>query len=311
LLGGMLVELWGWPAVFWFRAPIALTALVFLRGVPSTSRRGAREPVDIVGAGLLAFGIVTLLLMLNQLQQLDRHNFLTFGLFGAALASLLGFLGWERRAALPIVNLALFRIGGFAAINLASVLIYLTGFAVLLFVPYYFVRFTGLSLPMAGAMLAASFGGTIAASPLAGWMVRRLAAERLAALGAVLCGGGLFLIGGWEAGAPALVLLAALVLQGFGVGFFQVAYLDVVMGTLPPQHRGVAGSLAMLTRTLGVVTGATLLTLLFHFVEVDALSRGQTAAESFLSAFRASFRIAGVVCALTGILVPLAKRIRT
>src|SRR5215471_11265903 len=34
LLGGIFVELWGWPAVFSFRAPIALVALLFLDGVP-------------------------------------------------------------------------------------------------------------------------------------------------------------------------------------------------------------------------------------------------------------------------------------
>src|SRR5712691_8648758 len=54
LLGGVLVQLWGWPAVFWFRAPIAFMALLFLEGLPAVSRPGVREPVDIVGAGLLA-----------------------------------------------------------------------------------------------------------------------------------------------------------------------------------------------------------------------------------------------------------------
>ena len=29
LLGGVLVQFWGWPAVFWFRAPLALIALLF------------------------------------------------------------------------------------------------------------------------------------------------------------------------------------------------------------------------------------------------------------------------------------------
>src|SRR6516164_8497826 len=48
LLGGALVEVWGWPAVFWFRAPIALMALMFIGGLPAAPRRGRREPVDIV-----------------------------------------------------------------------------------------------------------------------------------------------------------------------------------------------------------------------------------------------------------------------
>ena len=300
LLGGVLVDLWGWPAVFWFRAPIAATALVLISGGSLPSRAGPREPVDIVGAGLLALAISTLLLALNQLQQLERHLFPVIAFAAIALGGFFGFVQRERRIAQPIVNLDFFRIGGFAAVNGASVLIALTSFSVLLFAPYYLVRFSELSLPLAGAVLATSFAGSIAASPLAGRMIERFPADRVAALGAVLCGAGLFLIGDWARGAPAVALVIPLVLQGFGVGLFQVAYIDLVMGTLPRQHRGVAGSLAMLTRTLGVVTGATLLTLVFHDLEASSLANGGAPADAFLSAFRTTFRLAGIAAAATG-----------
>jgi MFS family permease len=303
LLGGLLVDFSGWPAVFWFRAPIAMTALVFLGRLPAAPRRGRREPVDIVGAGLLALAISTLLLTFNQLQHLERQPFPMIALCGITAASFFGFVRWERRVAQPIVNLDFFGIGGFAAINGASVLVYLTSFSVLLLAPYYLVRFTDLPLPMAGAMLAASFGGSIAASPLAGRMIERFPAARVAALGAVLNGAGLSLIGGWDVGTPPVAIVAPLVLQGFGVGLFQVAYIDMVMGTLPPQHRGVAGSLAMLTRTFGVVTGATLLTLVFHSLEGSSLANGGVAADGFLWAFRATFRLAGIASAATGVVM--------
>ncbi len=188
----------------------------------------------------------------------------TIAFAGVGLAGVFWFVRRERRVTHPIVNLDLFRIGGFAAVNGASVLVSLTSFSVLLFAPYYLVRYTGLPLPLAGAVLAASFGGSIAASPLAGKMIERFPAHPILALGAVLSGAGLFLIGGWDIDVSPAVVVAPLVLQGFGAGLFQVAYMDLVMGTLPPGQRGVAGSLAMLTRTLGIVTGASLLTLVFH-----------------------------------------------
>jgi len=230
-------------------------------------------------------------------------------LSGIAAASFFAFVRWESRVAQPIVDLDFFRIGGFAAINGASVLVYLTSFSVMLFVPYYLVRLTDLPLPLAGAVLAASSIGSIAASPLAGRMIERFPAARVAALGAVLNGAGLSLIGGWGAATPPAVVVAPLVAQGFGVGLFQVAYMDLVMGTLPPQHRGVSGSLAMLTRTLGVVSGATLLTLVFHGLEGSPIANGGAAADGFLPAFRATFRLAGIVSMVTGVVaVWLARR---
>jgi MFS family permease len=305
LIGGILVQLWGWPAVFWFRAPIALTALLFLKGLPPMSRPGRREPIDVVGAVLLALGISTLLLMINQLQHLQGRGLLAAGLLVLAGAGLWGFVRWERRVPQPIVKLEFFRSVSFAAANLASVAIYLTSFSVLLFGPYYLVRYAELSVPIAGGVLALSFLGNMIASPLAGFVVERVSAERVAVLGAVLGGIGLALIGSSRPGTSgqAIVIISALLLQGFGVGLFQVAYMDIVMRTLPRDHRGVAGSIAMLSRSLGTVTGATLLTLLFHTVETFS-----GAGENFLRGFAATFWIAGAICAGAGLLVLLTTR---
>jgi MFS family permease len=251
------------------------------------------------------------LLMLNQLQHLETHGLLAMGLLGVAATSLFGFVRWEHRVAQPIVDLGLFRTGGFAALNLASILIYLTSFSVILFGPYYLVRVASLSVPMAGAVLAASFVGSIVASPLAGLIIERASAGRVAALGAFLGGAGLVLIGSWNpeassqlASSQLIAMVGALVLQGFGVGLFQVAYMDIVMRTLPRRRRGVAGSIAMLSRSLGVVTGATVLTLVFHALE-DLWPK-----DAFLSAFSATFWLAGIISGLAGLLVLLARNVR-
>jgi MFS family permease len=294
LVGGILVRDWGWPAVFWFRAPIAAAVLLLLRRLPRPMAPATREPLDIPGAVLLAIGTAGLLLAANALQGLGRREYLAIGAGAMGVAALYGFGRRERRVSRPIVDLGLFRLDGFAAINLANVLISLTSFSVLLLTPYYLVRFSSFSSPAAGAMIAASFAGTIVAAPLPGLLVGRVAAERVAFLGAVLAASGLGLIGFWHPGMawPLASVVATLALQGFGVGLFQVVYLDVVIGTLPRTQRGVAGSLAMLTRTLGIVAGATLLTLLFHAF----------AADGFLTAYSATFRLASLGLLMGGLI---------
>ena len=203
-------------------------------------------------------------------------------------------------------------------VNIASILIYLTSFSVLLFAPYYLVRFSGLALPQAGGVLAASFASTMAASAIAGRLIERTHPNAVAAAGAVCGGAGLIAIGSWSPGAfgGTSAILAALILQGFGAGLFQVAYTDRVIGSMPPNQRGVAGGLTMLTRTLGIVGGATLLTLLFHVVETSTLASGGSAPRAFLTAFRATLYTAGAVSILTGAALPAiagicsAKRLR-
>jgi MFS family permease len=302
LVGGLLVSVWGWPAVFWFRAPIALMALLFLGGLPRGAGRAGREPLDIAGAALLALATGSLLLFVDELPSVGRGNWLALPLLALVLAAVWGFHRREVRTAAPIVNLEFFRSLGFAAVNIASILVYLTSFSVLLFVPYYLVRFTSLTLPWAGAVLASSFVGSIAASPLAGRLIERVPANIVASAGALMGGVGLIAIGSWNGGQAGgtLAILAALIIQGFGVGLFQVAYMDVVIGTLPQRSRGVAGSVAMLTRTLGIVGGATLLTLVFHAVEAAALVDGAPPSAAFLTAFRTTLYAASILSALTG-----------
>ena len=76
-----------------------------------------------------------------------------------------------------------------------------------------------------------------------------------------------------------------------------MSYTDIVTATLPRQDRGVAGSLAMMTRTLGVVTAASLLTLFFNRLELAALAGGAAPAAAFLHGFRGSFALATAISA--------------
>jgi EmrB/QacA subfamily drug resistance transporter len=310
LIGGALVARWGWPAVFWFRAPIALTSLLLLRGLPAGRERGRGERFDIVGALLLAFGLAGLLLAINTLPHIAEGNYLGLAMLALASASLAGFVRWEGRAAQPIIHIHLFRSARFALVNLASALMYLMTFSVMLIGPYFLVRYTGLTLFEAGFALASGFIAMAAASPLAGALVARLGPGWIAPLGALATGIGLFSVGIWQPDTPPPLMVLSLALQGIGIGFFQVAYMEIIMAASPLAHRGVAGSLSMLTRTIGVVTGAAALTLGFQAIETAALASGVDKTQAFLAAFRTMFRIAGIGAALAGGLIAWPERAR-
>ena len=313
LIGGALVARWGWPAVFWFRAPIALVSLIFLRGLPASPTAASRDGrFDIAGALLLAVGLAALLLAINALARIGQGNFMALLLFPAAAGSLFGFVWWERRAPHPIIRVELFRNAAFAIVNLASTLTYLVTFSVMLIGPFFIKplivsrygdHWGGFA---AGIVLGAGFIAMSLASPLAGALVARFGAARVAPLGGLLIGLGLFLVGGWQPQTPALSMVAVLALQGVGTGLFQVAYMELVMAASPLAHRGVAGSLSMLTRTVGVVIAAAGLTLAFQAIEGGARAAGATDAQAFLAAFHTMFRLCGGSAALIGLLVAVA-----
>jgi sugar phosphate permease len=94
-----------------------------------------------------------------------------------------------------------------------------------------------------------------------------------------------------DAATPLWMVAALLVAEGVGQGLLAVAYIDLVTDTLPARDRGVAGSLAQLTRTLGIVSGASVLTAL----------HAHAASGGFLAGYKFAFLVAG-----GGLLVALA-----
>ena len=93
-------------------------------------------------------------------------------------------------------------------------------------------------------------------------------------------------IGMVGAQAPILWLAAATLALGVGIGLFQVATLDILTSALPPEDRGVAGSLGMVTRTIGTLSGASLLMLAFQ------------SSESFMPGFERAFNLAATLAVL-------------
>lgn len=305
-VGGLLVQEYGWPAVYWARTPTTLLALLLLRLPPAPQASGSRPPFDMVGAGLLALALTALLLALNRARLIPDGDPTAVSLLLVSMLAGLGFVRWERRFVAPMLDLRVFAQRSFALLSVANILLSLAGFAVLLLVPYYLARFGAMPWYQAGFVLALSPGGTMLSSPLAGRLLGRLPPYPVALGGAVILALGLGLIATWQAEAGLLGMAVALLLQGIGIGLFHVAYLELVTATLPRQDRGVAGSLANVTRTMGVVGGASLLMLLFRSVQASGPA-GLDADAGFLAAFSATFAAAA---ALSGAVAMLAVLLR-
>jgi MFS family permease len=292
-LGGALVALGDWPAVFWFRVPIALAALVLLRA-PARAARDGDGRFDAPGAALLVLALVGLPLTINRL---DGASALPVGL--AALAALGGFVWRELRTPQPIIDLRVFRVPGFAAITAANLAINLAGFVVWLLVPYYLGRAGGTGVALGGVVLAASSLGIVIASQLGGRLLERVAARRLALAGALLSGLGLWLVGRWQSDAGLVEMLLGLLVQGIGLGLFQLACADSVTATIARQDRGVAGSLVLVTRTVGIVGAASLMRLVFETWSTR---------DGFLPAFHQCFDLAALLSLATAVLLVPHRR---
>ncbi len=282
VLGGVLVELWGWPAVYWVRVPIAVAALALSVLLPSPKLEA--RPFDAPGALLLAATMSSLLLSLVFSQRREIPGLWALALFTVSLVLLLAYVRRANRVAEPIIRPSLFADPRFTIPNVLNVLANLAGFSILLLTPYYLVNVLKLTALGTGIVLAMAFAGSLMGAPLSAFLVKRIGQRPTVFAGVACVGLGLLPLGFTDFQTPVLVVAVLLVLEGVGQGLLTVAYTDIVTTTLPPRDRGVAGSLALLTRTLGIVSGATVLTAL-----QAAGAAGLAEPEAFLAGYRFAF----------------------
>lgn len=313
IVGGMLVARWGWSAVFWFRVPVAIAALILSPLIPAGATARSMRDFDGIGALLLVAWFSAFLLALACLPGPFAAS-VPYALLLVSLAVFGAFCWHGVRSPRPLIRLSLFANLSFSLLNAINVVANFAAFSILILVPYYLVRISGLEAATGGVVLATSALGTIVGSWLAGRFSQRLPMGALALSGLVLAIAGLWAISTWTLASPLAAIGGSLFAQGLGMGLFQVAYSDYVTGTLPAQDRGVAGSLTMVTRTIGVVLGATGLSAAFAHFQAVADRALVSPTEAFLAGFQTTLRYVAIglaVALVVSLLSPRTWRLRT
>jgi len=301
-IGGLIVDLWGWSAVFWSRLPLAVTALCLALALrlPSPPRDTGR--FDLPASCLLAAASGLLLFTVSQASTALDHPWRMIAMGGITSLAILAFIVHARRSPAPLLSPATFADPAFAWINVANVVVNAAAFAIMLFVPYFLVRITALPLWSGGLVMAIGPVGMMIGAQIGGWSLHHLGGHVLALVGALAMAGGLYWISFWNAGTALAALAGALSMSGTGLGIFQVACLDTAAARLPRSNRGVAGSLVLVMRTIGVVIAASLLTLVFS--ELQQGLPVHTENDAFTFAFQTVFQ--GVACGLAIFIGPVA-----
>ena len=307
LLGGILVDHWGWSAVFWYRIPIALVALLwvslFVPPLPQSIGQEIGSPqFDAKAALLVALVCLCTLFFIHRVQHLGLTAGQTLGGLSMAVLCSIYLIRQQRRAITPLIPLYVLRQGRFLLANLSHALVQWACFTVFLLVPFYLVNHLGYDPRLGGVLLAIGPLGTALAAPMAGRWVYRTPTETVPLLGTGLIILGLGGIALGSENHDVLVFALCLLVQGVGLGLFQVANMDFIMAILPRTNQGVAGSLTMTMRTLGVVTGASVGTLLFTHFQDPSISEG-----AFAHAFSNTFAVATGIAVVAGGLMGLCR----
>jgi DHA2 family methylenomycin A resistance protein-like MFS transporter len=258
LAGGALIALAGWRSIFLVNLPIGLAGLWLTQRFAQETTRTARRELDLAGQ-LLAVGALGCLAgaMIGGGVFGWTHKLVLGGFAVAALCAGL-FLWQERRAAQPMLPLALFRQRLFSVMTLAGLCVNVAFYGLIFVLSLYFQQVNHLSgfatglafLPMMGAVLPLN----LAAPRLA----ERIGAAAVIALGACITAAGCLGLLILERGTPYWALCAQLLAMGAGLGLLVPPLTSTLLGSVAKSRSGLAAAVLNATRQTGSVLGVAL-----------------------------------------------------
>ncbi|MEU8122823.1 DHA2 family efflux MFS transporter permease subunit [Spirillospora sp. NPDC049024] len=274
LLGGWLLENFRWGSIFLVNVPVVLVGGIAVALLLPETRDPAAPRVDGIGALLSMAGVVALVYGVIEAPVRGWSDAVVLLSLALAAVLLAGFVLWERRAAEPLLDMALFRNPAFTWAMVAAVAANLMMGGALFVLPQYLEAVQGNDVLGTGVRLMPMLLGLLAGGVVTDRVAHRAGHKPILVTGLLVLAAGF----GWGAltgagdGYPATV--PWLLVVGLGCGLTIVPAMDAVLAALPPAQAGRGSGLVQTLRqtggTLGVAGLGSLLSALYR----DRVSTG-------------------------------------
>lgn len=317
-LSGIIITLASWRALFYINIPIGIFGTIWAHArLKEISAKDPARKMDWEGFLLFSTGLTLLLLAIT---------YFSYGLGFADIATtlavvgalmLLVFIGIENRKESPLLDLRLFKIKSFAAGNVAQLFNALAWSGVILMLSFYLQVVRGYSPLVTGLSLLPLDGAFIVFGPISGRLSDKYGSRLLSTIGLTVSSIGFFTLSAISNSTSFATFALILALLGAGNGMFISPNISSIMGSVPPNRRGIASAFRTTTFNIGLTASAgvavLLMTLVIPFSVLSPLIEGianpATAAVSknlFLEGFKITVLV--FACLNSIAIVPSALR---
>jgi DHA2 family multidrug resistance protein len=261
-LGGVLIDNYSWPLIFYINLPIGIAAfwmtLAFIKDPPFIRRDVS--PIDWLSLGLLTAGITSLQYVLERGQHDDWFGSSTIVCMTViAAVSTTAFALRQMRSPSPLVDLTIFRDRGFTAGNVIGIVSGFGLFGLNLALPLFFQNVIRFDATTTGLALLPGALATALSMPIAGKLAGRFDARLSIALGLGVFAAGAWQMGNLNAFSGYWDVFWPRGLQGLALGFIFVPLTTATLAKVPKAKMSGATGLYTLLRQLGGSLGIAVL----------------------------------------------------
>jgi len=241
IIGGWLIEHASWHWIFLINVPLGIAAIVYAWIVLEKDSPQPSESFDFLGMALMSPGLALFLYGVSSIPGAanDQYSYTRVWVtMVIGIALVVAFVFHTFRPEHPLLDLRLFKNRNLTVSNITMFLFAAAFFGGLLLVPTYFQQVRGESTLMAGLLVAPQGIGAMVTMPIAGTLSDRIPVGRIVPVGIVLIVIGMFGLTQVTEDTSYTLLIAELVVMGFGMGATMMPLFTSALKTL--KHHEVA-----------------------------------------------------------------------
>ena len=263
-LGGMLIHYYGWKYIFLVNLPLGIAGIIFSIKILEEVKASSRVTFRLFDALLWIAAIVSFVLVFGIAGRngFDPKEASLYAVLTIALVAFFFVRQWKTDR--PLFNIGLLKNRVFMLSSGAGFFTYMGMIGLSFMIPFLLEKTFLLEPLQTGRVLVAIPATTVFVSPLAGYLSDRLGQRPISTMGLVVAVISMFFLFQLQPDSSLLRIVVNLVGLGFGLGFFGSPNNSALMGSVDQKNRGSAAGLLATVRNLGMVSGVSIVSLIFN-----------------------------------------------
>lgn len=304
VIGGFLNYNLGWRSIFILTGILGAIAF-FAAAFKLPKERSELQGKSLDMAGNIMY-IAFIVLLMYGLSEIGK-GIVYAAVSAAGIIFGILFVIHEVRAKDPAVKVSIFRENiGYAFSNVAALMNYGATFAISYLISIYLQVVMGYSSQTAGLIMICQPVMMAALSPVMGRFSDRFSPFRMSSLGMAFCAVGTFMFIFIGKDTNLAVIIAALIVTGFGFSLFSSPNTNAVMSCVEKEDYGVASSILATMRSIGHTLSMVIVTVTVTAFLGNA-PLAEAPAELLISVIKVSFSVFTVICA-AGVFISLKRK---
>ena len=256
LIGGPLIDNFGWRSVFLVNLPVGLIGLAMaLAFINESVSEKKTEKFDWWGASMLGGALASLVLVLDKGLDwgwLSMNSILTYiCVVGFSIA----FYYIEKNHPDPIVDFKFFKISVFNYTLLNNFIIFMGLIGSIFLIPIFAQTFLGLDATQSGYLFIPMAFTMVIAAPLGVKLIGILEARYIIFLSTAVAAVGMLMFTILDPRSSVWAIVIPLGIMAFGMGFGMSQRTTIIANVVPHDEIGVASSILALARNIAGAFG--------------------------------------------------------